>query len=99
MTEVVNALQATEQRISIRSEEVVEGALVAKHKENGQSRGSNKDESIQGKFSPCPNYKKTNHTTKYCWFRKNAQCKICKKFGHIDKVCKNKSQQKDVQQS
>jgi len=34
-------------------------------------------------------YQKTNHLKAWCWF-KNAQCRSCKQFGHIQRLCKNK---------
>ncbi|KAA3482946.1 pleiotropic drug resistance protein 3-like [Gossypium australe] len=36
---------------------------------------------------------KTGHSEKFIWFRPGVQCRNCKQFGHIEKVCKNREQQ------
>ncbi|XP_022853667.1 uncharacterized protein LOC111375110 [Olea europaea var. sylvestris] len=112
LSELVNALQATEQRRLIRQEEQVEGALVAKGKYKAQTsygmkkpfnekKGAecSKNPVERKKYPPCPHCKKIGHSPKWCWFRPGVQCRACKQFGHIEKVCKSKKEKPDQQQA
>ncbi|KAL9444243.1 hypothetical protein AB3S75_017429 [Citrus x aurantiifolia] len=106
--ELVNALQAQEQRRAYRNEEMVEGAFQVKEADQAQGgskekkqwskkiykKGENSiNEGNKGKHSPCPHCKKTSHPQKKCWFRPDIQCRACKQMGHMERVCKNKQQE------
>ncbi|GLU17722.1 hypothetical protein SLE2022_340780 [Rubroshorea leprosula] len=117
LTELVNALQAVEQRKALRLENNVEGAYLAtdrgkaaakddENKQFGDQRNREKKGYQSGmyknkkqSFPPCSHCKKKNHSENYCWFRPGIQCRSCKLFGHIEKVCKlkgGKTQQAQV---
>jgi hypothetical protein len=112
LAELVNALQATEHRRSLRMEENVEGAFVAKGKnQNYNSFGkkyfdekkgkeeevNNKEESWKKKFPTCQHCKKDTHFEKFCWYRPGVKCRACNQLGHVEKVCKNKANQQRQQ--
>ncbi|KAH6770772.1 hypothetical protein C2S52_015575, partial [Perilla frutescens var. hirtella] len=69
--------------------------LDSNKKRNFQARKGKERKDQQGfkgkfkkeKYPPCPHCKKTNHAENYCWFRPGVQCRSCKQFGHIEKVC------------
>ena len=82
LAELVNALQAQEQRRLIREEGIVEGALRAELKIHNKFR----------KYPTCPYCKKTNHTHTKCWWRPEIQCKKCGQMGHMEKVCTTQNQ-------
>ncbi|XP_031283970.1 uncharacterized protein LOC116142693 [Pistacia vera] len=48
-------------------------------------------------FATCPHCRKKNHSENRCWFRPSIQCRSCKEFGHIERVCKNKGNQQEQQ--
>lgn len=74
LAEVLNALQAQEQRRLIRRQsDVVEGAYRAKHN-----------------FKPCKHCGKKGHSHNKCWFRPDAKCTKCDQYGHEARVCKTK---------
>jgi hypothetical protein len=87
LAELLNALQAQEQRRVIRQEESMEGAFQAKiqvqksdkgkkkYKKNNKGDGSNIKRT--GNFSPCQHCKKINHLHKYCCWRPDVRCKKC----------------------
>ncbi|XP_044489971.1 uncharacterized protein LOC123214261 [Mangifera indica] len=67
------------------------------NKQQFGKKGKEKKESFdrrqkgkKSKFPPCQHCKKTSHTERYYWYRPEMQCKGCKEFGHMEKVCKNK---------
>ncbi|KAJ4725389.1 Retrovirus-related Pol polyprotein from transposon TNT 1-94 [Melia azedarach] len=108
VVELISKLQVQEQRTSVRSESQTEGAFQAKHSSRSFNSKDDKrvfgDKSHRGKvveaeqrelgkgrFPPCSHCKKTNHHETSCW--KKAQCRVCKKIGHIAKYCKLKRQQ------
>ena len=111
LPELVNSLQALEQRRAIREKQTTKGAFLAKQKDKvgfesaGRKQGNEKKDKEKkesqnskgggkkGKYPPCPHCKKKNHTKNFYWFRPGIQCKSCKQFGHIEKVCKNKVEQ------
>ncbi|XP_022866221.1 uncharacterized protein LOC111386024 [Olea europaea var. sylvestris] len=112
LSELVNALQATEQRRLIRQEEQVEGALFVKGKYKARTsysvkKPSNEKKGVESninvgegmKHPPCPHCKNTGHSPKWYWFRPGVQCRACKQFGHIEKVCKSKNEKQDLQQA
>jgi len=82
IAELISKLQVQEQRVTMRSEGIVEDAFQARHKFKHQkesrkvwldksgevkSGGNQGDLSIKGKFPPCGICKKTNHLEKNCW--------------------------------
>jgi len=93
VAELVNVLQASEQRRSLRMEENVEGAFLASNK------GKNRSFKSFGKkkFPPCPHCKKDTHLDKFCWYRPGVKCRACNQLGHVEKVCKNKTNQQEQQ--
>ncbi|KAG8490918.1 hypothetical protein CXB51_014710 [Gossypium anomalum] len=101
LLELVNSLYALEQRRANRQEDHPEGAFQAKTKENSSTsqkgkkpwldkRDKPRRDSGKRKFPPCVYCKKTIHSERFCWFRPDIQCRSCKQFGHVEKVCKNK---------
>ncbi|XP_022889308.1 uncharacterized protein LOC111404783 [Olea europaea var. sylvestris] len=112
LSELVNALQATEQRRLMRQEDQVEGALFVKGKHKAQTsfrpRKNQQDkrrfEGSKGAdknsaYPPCPHCQKTGHSPNWCWFKLGAQCKSCKEFGHAQSVCRNKKGKQIEQQA
>ncbi|XP_058784841.1 uncharacterized protein LOC131659704 [Vicia villosa] len=93
LAELVNALQATEQRRSLRMEENVEGAFVA----NTKSKNQNYNSFGKKKFPLCQYCKKDTRLEKYCWYRPDVECRACNQLGHVEKVCKNKVNQQEQQ--
>ncbi|GKV37176.1 hypothetical protein SLEP1_g45235 [Rubroshorea leprosula] len=113
LTELINSLQAVEQRKALRSQSNVEGALLATEKGKSQQKEGAKKQFFDKKwkekkefqrdfkggrykgkkesFPPCIHCKKTTHTENFCWFRPGVQCRSCKQFGHVEKVCKSKA--------
>ncbi|CAL1371316.1 unnamed protein product [Linum trigynum] len=111
ITQLINSLQATELRSSIINDDNSEEALVVRQqKAKGQTSGVKKTprKKKKGKeeqtekptekkvYPPCPICKKTNHTENYYWYRPNVHCRSCKRLGHVEKVCKNKSIREQV---
>ncbi|KAL6318455.1 hypothetical protein AAG906_041222 [Vitis piasezkii] len=103
LAELMNALQAQEQRRALRQENVTEGAFQMQtlqsnkdknqfSKKKSKSREkSNKEGAQQKKYPTCSHCKKTTHLEKYCWWRPDAICGNCKQLGHVTKVCKYKN--------
>ncbi|XP_075507299.1 uncharacterized protein LOC142544102 [Primulina tabacum] len=86
LVELVNALQAQEQRRMMRREELMEGALQAKAESLGGGKdGKNKDWT----YPTCPYCKKTNHPQRRCWWRPDVKCRKCGIMGHTERVCKS----------
>nr|KYP36444.1 Retrovirus-related Pol polyprotein from transposon TNT 1-94 [Cajanus cajan] len=92
ISELVNALQATKHRRSLRMEENVEGVFVVNTKEESNRGGGWKD-----KYPPCSYCKKKNDTENFCWFRPGVKCRACNQLGHVEKVCKSKAKQQGQQ--
>ncbi|GKV53769.1 hypothetical protein SLEP1_g60284, partial [Rubroshorea leprosula] len=102
LNELVNALQAVEQRKALRLENNVEGAYLAtdrgkaaakddENKQVGDQRNREKEGYQNNKkesYASCSHCKKKGHSEKYCWFRPGVQCRKCKQFGHVERVCK-----------
>lgn len=85
LAELLNSLQAQEQRRLMRQDDMVEGALISSHK-------------TQSKFKFFINYPPYQHCGKHghpaykYWKRPDAQYKICKQLGHEVVICKSKFQ-------
>jgi predicted aspartyl protease len=98
LVELVNALQAQEQRRMMREEASMEGALYVKGQNSGG--GNKKPESSNnqnnGNFPPCPHCKKTNHHQGSCWWRPDVKCRKCGNTGHIEKICRSKSEEAKI---
>ncbi|OMO51183.1 Integrase, catalytic core [Corchorus capsularis] len=80
LSEIVNALQAFEQRQAARDQDSVEGAFSVKGKEKAQSSGKGKKIQKKGK-------RKKQESSG------DSTCSKCNQKGHMEKVCKNKQQQ------
>jgi hypothetical protein len=100
--ELLNALQAQEQRRTIRQEESMEGAFPAKvqvkesdkgKRKNIKYKGAGSSNRRVGTFPPCQHCKKTNHSQNYCWWRPDVKCRKCNQLGHMEKICKNRTNQ------
>ncbi|RVW91832.1 Copia protein [Vitis vinifera] len=101
LLELVNALQAQEQRRMIRKEESMEGALQAKaensgggkDKKNNNKKNNNKtdnnNKNKDGTYPPCLHCKKTNHPQRKCWWRPDVKCRKCGQIGHMERICKS----------
>ncbi|XP_040945327.1 uncharacterized protein [Gossypium hirsutum] len=98
------------QRRANRQEENPEAAFQAKASEgssmsakgkkpwHNRKAKSGRDEAKRV-FPPCVHCKKTTHSEKYYWFRPDIQCRKCKQFGHVEKVCKGKPREAALQQA
>jgi hypothetical protein len=98
LVELVNALQAQEQRRMMREEASMEGALYVKGQNSGG--GNKKPECSNNQnnenFPPCPHCKKTNHHQGRCWWRPDVKCRKCGNMGHIEKICRSKSEEAKI---
>ena len=73
--------------------------ILGKKPFGGQEEENKEGGGWKNKFPP--NYiccKKNNHTEFFCQFGLSIKCKACHLFGHMEKICKNKANQK-VQQA
>ncbi|KAL6333170.1 hypothetical protein AAG906_028353 [Vitis piasezkii] len=97
LAELLNALQALEQRRLMRQGSSVEGAFQAKTQTNeGNTRrrkNSNNNNQKTGTYPPCPHCKKTNHPQQKCWWRPDVKCNKCGRQGHIERICRTQQQQ------
>jgi hypothetical protein len=115
LAELVNAMQAQEQRRMIRAEGSVEGALQAKLKisRGGKSMG-NKYKSLNkqaaantsynngekdSEFPPCKHCGKSGHAPFKCWRRPDVRCTKCKKLAHHERICRSNFQQNNEAQA
>ena len=83
LPELINALQAQEQRRAMRrggSEQMVEGAYLVK------------TEKGKGKVPQCNHCKKSGHDEENFWHKGKPQCFNCKRFGHLQKNCRFKNE-------
>ncbi|TXG48236.1 hypothetical protein EZV62_027530 [Acer yangbiense] len=106
ISEMVSKLQAQEQRMSMRSNDVTEGAFQAKLQEKqnfdkgkGKMDASSSEYAGKSKFLPCSTCKRTNHLSKDCWHKGKPQfqCNYCKRWGHKENVCRLKPNQMQPQ--
>jgi len=108
LTEVINALQAQEQRRLLRQEEATETTLQVKHKgksiaTKGEKKfigeHSGKDTKKKERFPKCGICKRTSHKESDCWYKGKTpppfQCRYCNKTGHIERFCRLKQQQQN----
>ena len=107
LTEMLNALQAQEQRRAMRLEDEVEGALFIKHGKShktwkksshqvttgNSSFGKNNTRNKKGPYPPCQYCKRRSHTHDKCWRRPEAKCNKCNQMGHEAVICRSKDQQ------
>lgn len=71
--------------------------LGRKGKEKKDQHGP-KERFRKARYPPCPHCK-TNHTENFCWFRPGVQCRSCKQFGHIEKMCPGNENKKSQAQA
>ena len=108
----MSALQAQEQRRTLRQDRVTESAFSMHKQQSGKGKkqiyqknkgkngsGSSSEGTKQKKFSPCMHCKKTTHAEKYCQWKPDATYGNCKQLGHITKVCKFKTKDFKPQQT
>ncbi|XP_010523618.1 PREDICTED: uncharacterized protein LOC104801932 [Tarenaya hassleriana] len=87
LSEILNALQAQEQRRLMRKEDSVEGALIAKERINSAGNGKFSEQFIES----CKHCGKKGHPYWRCWKRPDVKCRKCGKMGHVEKICKEKN--------
>ncbi|XP_016667294.1 uncharacterized protein [Gossypium hirsutum] len=105
LTKLINVLYAQEQRKASRLEEHQEGAFQAKSRPASNSSAYKGKKTRKDKpradgarrYPPYPHCRRLSHLGEVCWFRPDVQCKICKKSGHAEKVCRNKGKQRPNQ--
>ncbi|XP_073263216.1 uncharacterized protein [Populus alba] len=110
LTELLNALQAQEQRRLMRQDHAIEGALQAKFvdydkkkffRKNAASgsikpnQGYNKGKFIKRNFSPCQHCNKSGHPPFKCWKRPDARCSKCNQLGHEAIICRFKNKKQE----
>ncbi|XP_031256705.1 uncharacterized protein LOC116114713 [Pistacia vera] len=78
---IVEKVVAQEKRTLLRLEDVNEGAMLATYK----------GKTVQG------NCRKKGHAEHKYWFKPGIQCRACKQFGHVERVCKKKGEQSQQQ--
>jgi hypothetical protein len=93
LVELVNALQTQEQRRMMRGEASIEGALYVKAKSPGGGSNNRQNDDI---FQPCARCKKTNHPQIRCWWRPDVKCRKCGNMGHVERVCRSKSDEAKI---
>lgn len=59
----------------------------------GRGRYSNERRTNDESSQKCNIYKMSSHVEKDCWFRGKPQYHNCKKFGHVQKDCRLKTNQ------
>ncbi|XP_073263046.1 uncharacterized protein [Populus alba] len=110
LTELLNALQAQEQRRLMRQDHAIKGALQAKFadydnkkffRKNAASgsikpnQGYNKGKFIKRNFPPCQHCNKSGHPPFKCWKRPDARCSKCNQLGHEAIICRFKNQKQE----
>lgn len=112
LAELLNALQAQEQRRLMRQDRTTEGALSAKHQNAGKNKkknykkhqeSSSENNKIQSnsKFSrrnypPCQHCGRTGHSPFKCWKRPDAKCSKCNQLGHEAVICRSKLEKQEA---
>ena len=93
LRELVNALQAREQRRMMRQEESVQDAFQAKAQSSRRGKDKrnkkkveNNDKNKEETYPPCPHCKKTNHLQRKCWWRPNVKRRKCGQIGHMERI-------------
>ncbi|KAH0644760.1 hypothetical protein KY284_032644 [Solanum tuberosum] len=93
ISELMSALQAQEQRSTMRWDKFTEGAFSVQKQIFGKGKqqfnqkntdkhgGGNNSGDVKQKFPPCKHCKRTTHLEKYCWWRVNAIFSNCKQTG------------------
>jgi len=112
LAELLNALQAQEQRKAMRQDGAIERALTANHEGGWRNKGSQIKQNQQengevaahnnnkmGNYPPCKHCNKLGHPPFKCWRRPDAECNKCNQLGHEAVICRNQSEQQDVNQS
>lgn len=61
--------------------------------DKSQQASSSKFKGKKKAYPPCSICKRPGHGEKFCWYRPGVQCKKCREFGHVKKLCKNGSEQ------
>ncbi|KAL4290711.1 hypothetical protein GQ457_14G023780 [Hibiscus cannabinus] len=94
LAELVNALQAQEQRRLMRQEQVVEGALPAKHHEVGKHKKKTDRKALVTSAANSANYhtRGKGHPPFKCWKRPDAKCSKCNQLGHEAVICRSNLQ-------
>ncbi|KAJ8629085.1 hypothetical protein MRB53_022408 [Persea americana] len=97
LAELLNALQAQEQRRLMRQEGSVEGAFQVTSQNNmckKEKQSNSNNSSNNTTFPPCPHCKKSNHPQKRCWWRPDIKCHKCGQLGHVERVKRDKLDKK-----
>jgi len=91
----------------MRQDQVVKGALLAKHhngkknfKKNKQTSGENTTYKGKGKKKnqpPCEHSGKLGHPSFRCWKRPDAKCNKCNQLGHEAVICGSKQHEVNAQ--
>ena len=87
LAELLNALQAQEQRRVMRQDGAI-GALTTKHQ--GYNRNKKKT------YPPFQHCGKKGHPPFKCWRRPDAKCIKCNQLWHEVFICRNQNEQQDV---
>ena len=69
------------------------GEVVAHNNNKSQREGSKRN------YPPCKHCNKLGHPPFKCWRRPDAKCNKCNQLGHEAVICRNQSEQQDVNQS
>jgi len=96
----------------MRQDGAIEGALTVNHeggwrnicsqiKQNQQENGGvvAHNNNKMRNYPPCKHCNKLGHPPFKCWRRPNAKCNKCNQLRHEAVICKNQSEQQDVNQS
>ncbi|KAK9133356.1 hypothetical protein Scep_012884 [Stephania cephalantha] len=104
LAELLNAMQAQDQRRFMREDRVVEGALQAMHEDHKKfykkgptTSGENMGSNSWRNYPPCHHCGKKGHPPYKCWQRPDAKCTKCDKLGHEAVICKSESQNNEVE--
>ncbi|KAK8267774.1 hypothetical protein V6Z12_D11G021600 [Gossypium hirsutum] len=101
LTELINALYAQEQRRASRLEEHQEGAFQARtntaYKGKKAWRDKPRTDVARKEGQTCKHCRRAGHPKEKCWFNPDAVCQLCKKKGHVERVCKSKAKSRQSQ--
>lgn len=90
--ELINALQAQEQRRTMRQDEVEVQGMYRMKAQNPRSGKKQQGEN----FPSCPHCKKTNHPQTRCFWRPDIKCRKCGNMGHVERVCNSEPEEAKV---